>query len=192
MDGPVNDTLPHSLDSRLTRDSLCGNPIRSPVMRLAIVASVLALVLAVLPAHAQEGRQSKGQTVYVPVYSHIWHGNLDSKQKPQMLLLSSMLSIRNTDPNAAMVVRSVRYYDTAGQLLREYFPQGVTLGPMASTDLFLEHKDDKGGTGANFLVEWNAEKPISEPIVETVNAYFFGPQALAFTSPGRPIAPSGK
>jgi len=161
-------------------------------MRLAVVASALALLLAVIPAHAQEGRQSKGQTVYVPVYSHVWHGNLDSKQKPQMLLLSSMLSIRNTDPNTGFTVKSVRYYDTDGKLLREYYPQPMTLGPMASTDLFLEHKDDKGGTGANFLVDWTADKPISEPIIETVNVYFFGPQSLAFTSPGRPITPSGK
>jgi len=161
-------------------------------MRLAIVVTALALMWAALPAHAQEGRQSKGQTVYVPVYSHIWHGNLDSKQKPQMLLLSSMLSIRNTDPNSGFTVKSVRYYDTAGKLLREFLAQPSSLAPMASTDLFVEHKDDQGGTGANFVVEWSADKPISEPIIETVNAYFFGPHSLAFTSPGRPIAASGK
>ena len=160
-------------------------------MRLAALALALSLA-ATVPALADEARQSKGQTVYVPVYSHIWHGNLDSRQKPQMLLLSSMLSIRNTDPNAAMVVRSVRYYDTNGKMLREFLAQPAALGPMASTDVFVEHKDDTGGTGANFLVEWAADKPISEPIIETVNAYFFGPHSLAFTSSGRPIAASGK
>lgn len=161
-------------------------------MRLVALVSALALILALPAAHAQEGRQSKGQTVYVPVYSHIWHGNLDSKQKPQMLLLSSMLSIRNTDPNSGFVVRSVRYFDTNGRQLREYVSQPMALRPMASTDVFVEHKDDQGGTGANFLVEWSADKPISEPIIETVNAYFFGPHSMAFTSQGRPIAPSGK
>lgn len=163
-------------------------------MRLAarFLACLLALAAAALPARADEPRQSRGQTVYVPVYSHIWHGNLDSRQKPQMLLLSSMLSIRNTDPHTALVVRSVRYYDTNGKLLREFMAQPATLGPMASTDVFVEHKDDSGGTGANFLVEWSAERPIAEPVIETVNAYFFGPHSLAFTSQGRAIAPSGK
>lgn len=41
---------------------------------------------------------SRGQVVYVPIYSQIWYRNLDSQGKPSILLLSSMVSIRNTDP----------------------------------------------------------------------------------------------
>lgn len=160
--------------------------------RLLALLTVLAAAITA-PALAGEAPQtSRGQSVYVPVYSHIWHGNLDAKGKPQTLLLSSMLSIRNTDPEGTMVVRSVRYYDTAGKMLREYLPQPARLGPMASTDVFVEHKDDAGGSGANFVVSWSADKPISAPIVEVVNAYFFGPHSLAFTSPGKVIAEEGK
>ncbi|MBF0323453.1 DUF3124 domain-containing protein [Magnetospirillum moscoviense] len=154
-------------------------------MRRMLLA--LALLLPALPALAEDVRPSAGQTVYVPVYSHIWHGNLDAKGKPQMLLLSSMLAVRNTDPDDGFTVTSVRYYDTAGKMLREFVAKPARLGPMASTDFFVEHKDDDGGTGANFVVEWKADKPISPPIIETVNAYFFGPHSLAFTSPGRAI-----
>ena len=154
---------------------------------------VLAALFLSLPATAAEAPQaSRGQTVYAPVYSHIWHGNLDGKGKPQTLLLSSMLSIRNTDPYDGMTIKSVRYYDTAGKLLREYLSQPAKLGPMASTDVFVEHKDDAGGTGANFLVQWSSDRPISAPIIEVVNAYVFGPQSLAFTSPGKVIAEEGK
>lgn len=153
-------------------------------MRVLAALAALCLCFA-LPAWAEPLGRTKGQTVYVPVYSHIWHGNLDSRQKPQQLLLSSMLSIRNTDPDSGLTIRSVRYYDTAGRLLREFMAQPVDLAPLASTDVFLEHKDDTGGTGANFVVEWSAPTAISEPIIETVNAYFFGPHSLAFTSPGR-------
>lgn len=160
-----------------------------------LFAPLAALALA-LPLHAalaaEPPQASRGQTVYAPVYSHIWHGNLDSKGNPQTLLLSSMLSIRNTDPDDGLTVRSVRYYDTAGKMLREYTPQPARLGPMASTDVFVEHKDDKGGSGANFVVQWTAERPISAPIIEVVNAYFFGPHSLAFTSPGKVIAEDGK
>lgn len=160
-------------------------------MRRSLV--LLAALILATPALAAEPLQtSRGQSVYVPVYSHIWHGNLDSRGKPQTLLLSSMLSIRNTDPYDAMTVRSVRYYDTAGKLLKEYMAQPARLAPMASTDVFLEHKDDQGGTGANFVVQWTAERPISTPIIEVVNAYLFGPQSLAFTSPGKVIAEDGK
>lgn len=149
-----------------------------------------AALSATMPAAAGEFETAKSQTVYVPVYSHIWHGNLDSKGKPQTLLLSSMLSIRNTDPDDGLVVHSVRYYDTAGKLLREFLTQPAKLGPMASTDVFVEHKDDTGGTGANFLVVWSADKAINTPIIETVNAYFFGPHSLAFTSAGKVIGPA--
>jgi hypothetical protein len=141
-------------------------------------------------ARAQEAPPlSQGQVVYVPVYSNILHGNTNSKGQAMQLLLSSMLSIRNTDPKNGMEVISVRYYDTNGKLLREFVQNPLVLGAMASGDYFVEHSDKDGGSGANFLVEWKATKPINPPIIETVNAYFFGTQSVAFTSPGRPIRP---
>lgn len=155
-------------------------------------ALLAALFLSTAAVAAEPVATSRGQSVYVPVYSHIWHGNLDSKGKPQTLQLSSMLSIRNTDPDDGLTVRSVRYYDTAGKLIREFLPQPAKLSPMASTDLFVEHKDDTGGSGANFVVEWTAERAISAPVIEVVNAYFFGPHSLAFTSPGKVIAEAAK
>ncbi|HTH18368.1 MAG TPA: DUF3124 domain-containing protein [Magnetospirillum sp.] len=160
---------------------------------LALLIALAAPIATSWPALSAETPQtSRGQSVYVPVYSHIWHGNLDTKGNPQTLLLSSMLSIRNTDPYDGMTVRSVRYYDTAGKLIREYMAGPARLGPMASTDVFVEHKDNAGGTGANFVVQWTAERPISAPVIEVVNAYFFGPHSLAFTSPGKVIAEEGK
>lgn len=156
-----------------------------------LVALAAALLLSTAAA-AEPVQTSRGQSVYVPVYSHIWHGNLDSRGKPQTLLLSSMLSIRNTDPDNGLTVQSVRYYDTAGKLIREYLSAPARLAPMASTDVFVEHKDDTGGTGANFVVQWSAQRPISSPIIEVVNAYFFGPHSLAFTSPGKVIAEEAK
>ena len=161
-------------------------------MRLAAAVTVLSLFfLAAQSATAQEAPPlSRGQKVYVPVYSHIPHGNLDSRGQPQILLLSSLLSIRNTDPGHGMVVTSARYYDTNGKVLREFVTAPITLAAMASTEFFVEHKDTTGGSGANFVVEWTAETPVNPPVIETVNAYFFGTQSVAFTSPGRTIRPN--
>lgn len=149
--------------------------------------TALAVGVTLWPAVAAEIAPSTGQTLYVPVYSHIRHGNLDGKGKPQILGLSAMLSIRNTDPGNAITVTSARYYDTAGRLLREFVGTPIRLEAMASTELFVENKDDSGGSGANFVVVWKSERPISPPVVETVNAYLFGPHSLAFTSPAREI-----
>ena len=155
-----------------------------------VAATLLILAVLALPAAAQEALPlSKGQMVYVAAYSHISHGNLDGQGQPMTLLLSSMLSIRNTDPSGTITVRAVRYYDTAGKVLRELVTAPLTLGAMASTEYFVEHKDKAGGSGANFVVEWSADRPVNPPVIETVNAFFFGTQSIAFTSPGRPIQP---
>lgn len=129
---------------------------------------------------------TQGQTVYVPIYSEILYGNANGNGKPDRWPLSAMLSIRNTDPKNALELRSVRYYATDGTLLREY-PAGTKVGPFATIEFFVEHRDKSGGSGANFLVEWNAEKPINAPIVEAVHAYMFSTRGLAFTSPGQPL-----
>jgi hypothetical protein len=161
------------------------------MIRKHTVAAAALCLLSGFPALAGEPAQLvQGQTVYVPVYSHIAHGNIDRSGKPATLLLSAMLSIRNVDPAQSISVRSVRYYDNDGKLLREYYAEPKVLGPLASTEVFVEHRDTAGGAGANFLVSWQADQPVNAPIIETVNAYFFGTQSVVFTSPGRPIRPS--
>lgn len=160
-------------------------------MRSALMAALFCAAALAAPAAwaEQPAPLSKGQTLYVPVYSHISHGNLDSRGKPSELLLSSMLSLRNTDLAGSVTITSARYYDTDGKMLREYLPKPLVLGPMGSAELFVEHRDKTGGSGANFVVEWKSDKPVNPPLVEVVNAYFFGTQSVAFTSPGRPIHP---
>ena len=157
-------------------------------MRARPGAALAALLLLAGVARAEPAVElSRGQLVYVPSYSHIAHGNLDSAGKPTTLLLSSMLSVRNTDPDHAMVVRSVTYYDNAGKLLREFLEKPRTLAPLESMDAFIEHRDKSGGTGANFMVDWQADAEISVPIIETVNAYLFGAQSLAIVSRGQAV-----
>lgn len=129
---------------------------------------------------------SPGQTVYVPVYSDVLFGNSDKNGKPDRWPLSATLSIRNTDLENSLTVRSIRYYDTSGKLLRDY-PAGSKLGPLGTMEVFVEHKDQSGGSGANFLVVWAADKPINVPIIETVHTYFFGTRAVVFTSSSQPL-----
>jgi hypothetical protein len=153
--------------------------------------AALALALAAAAAQAEPLAPSRGETVYVPVYSQVWHGNLDSRGKPSLLLLSAMLSIRNTDPAHGITVRSARYYAEDGRLVRDFLAAPRTLGPLQAFQLFLEHKDTTGGTGASFLVEWTADQPVNPPLVEAVHTYFFGTQSVVFTTPGRAIRTAG-
>lgn len=156
------------------------------IARLAAWTLVAAL-MGGGAAQAEPPPLSQGETLYVPVYSHILHGNLDSRGNATRVLLSSMLSIRNTDPKRAIHIRSVKYYDTDGGLLRDFKEPVRRLGPLGSADLLIEHKNAAGGSGANFLVTWESETPVNPPILETINVYLFGAQSVAFASPGRAI-----
>lgn len=123
-----------------------------------------------------------GQTIYVPVYSHIYHFG------GREMLLEATLSIRNTDPEQSIIIKSVRYYDTAGSMVREYLEAPAVLNPMASTDFLVERRDKQGGSGANFLIDWVAEVEVNEPVMEAVMVSTEGNRAISFVRRGHPIA----
>ncbi len=66
---------------------------------------------------------SKGQRVYVPAYSHIYSGN---KERP--FLLTVTLSIRNIDPTHLIKITLVDYYETQGNLLKEFINKPIIIG----------------------------------------------------------------
>jgi hypothetical protein len=61
----------------------------------------------------------------------------------------------------------------------------MQLGPMASTEFFIKQSDKLRGAGANFIVEWGAEQPVYEPVIEAIMLGVRGTQAFAWRSPGR-------
>ena len=82
----------------------------------------------------------------------------------------------------------MRYYDTNGDLIRNYVTDPIEVSPLATTGFFVEAEDTSGGWGANFIVEWVAEQPTSEPIVEAVMASRSGSRGISMISIGRVIS----
>jgi hypothetical protein len=121
-------------------------------------------------------------SVYVPVYSHIYY-----RDEHRFVNLAITLSVRNTDADQSIAVRSVRYYDTAGKLVRTYVSEPARLGPMATREFIVEEEDSSGGSGANFVVDWSAAQAVSEPVVEAVMIGTSGAQGISFTSEGRTL-----
>jgi hypothetical protein len=135
------------------------NSLLSVVFFLVMAASGL-----LSSAHAEdEVSLSKGQMLYVPVYSHIYAGN---RELP--LLLTVTLSVRNIDSKHPITVTAVDYYGTKGEILKKYLDRTVTLGPLESTHYVVPQKEKEGGAGANFIVAWKAEKSVNPPLVEAV------------------------
>ncbi len=139
---------------------------------------------AALPVELAEG-PSIGQTVYVPAYSHVY------EQDGKPLLLTVTLSVRNTDPDSEIHVASVRYYDSAGKEVKSYLDEPMRLGPLASMEVLVERKDTTGGSGANFLVEWQAIERVSDPVIDAVMIDTSQTQGVSFIRTGIVIAEQG-
>lgn len=155
---------------------------------LAGLCAVVLLAFS-LGATAQEARPpSKGQSLYLPVYSHMLYGNIGKSGKPSHLLLSTLVSVRNTDPRRPLRITSARYFDTNGRLLGERLSTPVTLPPMGTHELFVELNDASGGSGANFILRWDAEQPVNPPLVEGLHVNMDGGKAVVFTTQAIPVS----
>lgn len=122
--------------------------------------------------------QQYQDTVYIPTYSNIY-----SEHRGKTMLLTSTLSIRNTSLKDTTYINSIEYYNTEGQLVRSYIDQTLILGPMQSIDYVIDREDDTGGTGANFLVTWGADKD-TKPLFQAIMISTFGPHGLSFVTNG--------
>jgi len=118
-------------------------------------------------------------TIYVPVYSHIYATG------GTPVLLETTLSIRNTDPDNVITISSIRYFDTKGILVQEYLSSDLQLGPLESTEVLIEKRDSRGGSGANFIVAWKSDIPIHQPLVEAIMVGKVGNMDISFLSSGR-------
>ena len=140
---------------------------------------LLALLCTTAGRAEAEVILSKGQTVYVPVYSHIYSG-----PKSNPVQLNTILSIRNTDPAFPIIVTKVDYYDSEGKLIRKYLTEEVRLNAMASTRYLVQVYDKTGGSGANFIVRWHSKEKVNAPIIEGIMT---GDKGISFVSRGQVI-----
>lgn len=121
-------------------------------------------------------------TVYVPVYSHIYFGD----GKPY--LLTTTLAIRNTDLARGIIIKSVKYYDTNGKLVRSYLADPLRLGALVSREILVEEHDTAGGSGAKFIIEWTAEEAVERPIIEAVMIGASDLRGISFVTTGKEIS----
>lgn len=149
-------------------------------VRAALLAAVLLLACMAQLVMAGDGPVlSRGQTVYVPVYSNVF-----AAPKEVPVHLANLMTIRNTDIHNPIQVTAADYYDTRGALIKKFYAKPITLAPLESTYLYLSEHDEEGGVGANFIVRWQAAREVNAPIIECL---MVGNQGRAFVSPGQVI-----
>lgn len=141
-----------------------------------------SLLLSTAPSLAA-GPLSQGQTIYVPIYSHVQVG-----PKALPIDMGATLSIRNTDQAHPITVVSAEYYSSDGRLLRNYLKKPVVLKPLATTSTQVDVYDKTGGSGANFIVKWESAKPVNPPVVQAVHISWKGQLGISFLTSGRVIS----
>jgi hypothetical protein len=124
---------------------------------------------------------------YVPVYSSV-----SMSQGKLRAEFSVTLSVHNASETRPLVLRRIAYFDTSGTLVESYLKRPVALKPFSTVEVFVPVTDVRGGTGANFVVDWAATEEIAEPVVEALMFGGLGSGHYAFISQGRPLKLLGK
>ncbi len=154
-----------------------------PSFRPMTLAFVFFLIsIAASSAAGADAGLSQGQTLYVPVYSHIYSGD---RERPVYLAVT--VSIRNTDPVRTIQVTTVDYYNSEGQQLQRYLEKPLSLAPLATVRYVVKESDKAGGSGANFLVRWQSSAPVNPPLAESIMISTASQLGISFTSRGVPI-----
>ncbi len=162
----------------------------NPISKSALFVSIIGLLIIGYCEKSFASEQyvlSKGETVYVPVYSNVFSA---PKQIP--FYLATILSIRNTDMSNAVTLLSADYFDTKGKLLKRYYQQPVTLAPLESAYIYIPEDDTAGGFGANFIVKWKTTQEVNMPIIECVMIGAKSGQGISFVSAGQVIKENTK
>ncbi|OHE58063.1 MAG: hypothetical protein A2Z47_15390 [Thermodesulfovibrio sp. RBG_19FT_COMBO_42_12] len=159
----------------------CKCKLISGIARFLIITIVLPICLLPICAHAQSDSDlSSGESVYVSIYSNLYSG-----PKAVRFELAAMLSIRNTDPKYPITILKADYYDTSGNIIDNYIKKPMKLKPLESTYFYIKEYDKRGGPGANFIVKWQAERKVNQPIIEGVMLGMR--QGVSFICPGQII-----
>jgi hypothetical protein len=164
--------------------ALSGVPIAGT--RAEPAASIEQTFAGSLTAMPAENLVVSG-SFYVPVYSSVSMsaGRLRGD-------FSVTLSVHNASETKPLVLKRVAYFDTSGKMVESYLKTPVALKPFSTIEVFIAANDVRGGTGANFVVDWAAAGEIAEPAVEALMVGSVGPGHYAFISQGRPIKLVGK
>ena len=123
---------------------------------------------------------------YVPAYSSV-----SLSQGKLRADFSVTLSIHNASETLPLVLKRIAYFDTSGKLVQNHLKAPVALKPFATVEVFVPTTDVRGGTGANFVVDWAASGEIAEPVVEALVVGSVGAGHYAFISQGRRLHNAG-
>ena len=130
---------------------------------------------------AAEVKLLKGQTYYVPCPTSFISGNYSFN-------LKATIFIHNTDPNHPINLVSIDFYNTSGKLVAKYLQQPLKLDALAATRINVkEPLHGEEGMAAHFIIQWQSEAKVVEPLIEGLFTGSEGTHGYSWTFPPRII-----
>lgn len=150
--------------------------------RLIQVLWLTTMGLAMLAGLAAgEVKLVKGQTFYVASQTSQIAGSHSFDVKP-------VIFIHNTDQNNPINIVRIDFYNTDGKLVEKYLQQPQKLNANSATRINVKERlPGEEGSGAHFIIQWQAENKVVAPIVEVWFIGAVGTKGYSFTSQGRII-----
>ncbi|PWH86597.1 DUF3124 domain-containing protein [Brumimicrobium oceani] len=133
---------------------------------------------AVESLSGKSAKQKLTKKVYVPVYSNIYQSTRNDRTS-----LTSTLSIHNTSETDTLFITRIDYFDTQGKLVKKYLENPIYVNTFETIEYVVDEKDDSGGSGANFVVEWYGSEKLN-PLFQAVMIGGLGSKSFSFTTEG--------
>lgn len=119
---------------------------------------------------------------YLSVYSQIYNYTQGQKYN-----LTGTISMRNVSETDTIYFLRADYFNTEGEKIRTYFDFPIFVKPMETIEIVIAHNDVEGGTGSNFIFEWETPENCAEPILEAVMNSTEGTQGMAFVTQAKRV-----
>lgn len=131
------------------------------------------------------GVRGDHHVIYIPAYSYVDVGDRGARR----FSLTTTLSVHNVSFRDSIWIDKVRYYDTEGRLVYDFLERKIALRPMQTHKVRIASSDTTGGSGANFLVEWEGPPGVPAPLAEAVHVGVSSTVGLSFVTRGTPLTP---
>ena len=74
-----------------------------------------------------------------------------------------------------------------GSTFLSYFDKTIFIRPLETVQIVIDGVDNEGGTGANFIFDWQMRPKATEPLFEAIMLSTYGQQGISFVTEGKRI-----
>jgi Protein of unknown function (DUF3124) len=125
---------------------------------------------------AAEVKLVKGQTLYVPSPTSFVAGT-------HSFFVRATVYIHNTDPTNAINITGIDFYNSGGKLVEKSVTEPVQLKALAATRINVRQPlEGEDGMAAHFVIKWQSEQKVVEPIIDGWFTGVSGTRGFSFTT----------